>query len=36
VYEDEGTATAAAVDIDKTLKTKGIDAHIKVTEFYNE
>jgi 4-diphosphocytidyl-2-C-methyl-D-erythritol kinase len=36
VYEDEGTATATAVDIDKTLKTKGIDAHIKVTEFYNE
>jgi 4-diphosphocytidyl-2-C-methyl-D-erythritol kinase len=36
VYEDEGIAAAAAVDIDKTLKTKGIDAHIKVTEFYNE
>lgn len=35
VFPNEGVANAAAVYIDQTLKTKGINAQVKVTEFYN-
>lgn len=36
VFLSEGTARAAAVYIDQTLKTKGISAQVNVTRFYNE
>jgi 4-diphosphocytidyl-2-C-methyl-D-erythritol kinase len=36
VFLNEELANTAAVYIDQTLKTKGIKAQIKVTEFYNE
>lgn len=35
VFLDEGAAKAAAVHIDRTLRTKGIDAQVNVTGFYN-
>lgn len=35
VYLDEGIAQAAAVDIDQTLRTRGVNAQVNVTEFYN-
>jgi 4-diphosphocytidyl-2-C-methyl-D-erythritol kinase len=36
VFLNEELANAAAVYVDQTLKTEGIKAQIKVTEFYNE
>lgn len=36
VFLDEETANTAAVYIDQTLKTKEIEAQVKVTEFYNQ
>jgi 4-diphosphocytidyl-2-C-methyl-D-erythritol kinase len=36
VFRDEELSNAAAVYIDQTLRTKGVKAHIKVTEFYND
>jgi 4-diphosphocytidyl-2-C-methyl-D-erythritol kinase len=36
VFLDEEMANTAAIYIDQTLKTKGIKAQIKVTEFYND
>jgi 4-diphosphocytidyl-2-C-methyl-D-erythritol kinase len=36
VFRSDKLSNAAAVYIDQTLKTKGIKAHIKVTEFYND
>jgi 4-diphosphocytidyl-2-C-methyl-D-erythritol kinase len=36
VFSDEKLADTAASYIDKTLRTKGIKAQIKVTEFYND
>jgi 4-diphosphocytidyl-2-C-methyl-D-erythritol kinase len=36
IFRDEEMANAAAVYIDQTLKTKGINAYTKVTEFYND
>lgn len=35
VYREKGVAQAASVYIDQTLKTKGINAQVIVTEFYN-
>ncbi|MDE7205521.1 MAG: 4-(cytidine 5'-diphospho)-2-C-methyl-D-erythritol kinase [Lachnospiraceae bacterium] len=35
VFTEEDTARAAAVYVDQTLKTKGIDAQVNVTGFYN-
>jgi 4-diphosphocytidyl-2-C-methyl-D-erythritol kinase len=36
VFLEEEMANTAAIYIDQTLKTKGIKAQIKVTEFYND
>jgi 4-diphosphocytidyl-2-C-methyl-D-erythritol kinase len=36
VFRDEEMANTASVYIDQTLRTKGIKAQIKVTEFYND
>ena len=36
VFLDEETANTAAVYVDQTLKTKGIEAQVMVTEFYNQ
>jgi 4-diphosphocytidyl-2-C-methyl-D-erythritol kinase len=36
IFRDEKQANAAAVYIDQTLRTKGINAYTKVTEFYND
>ena len=35
VFLEEETAQAAAVYIDQTLRTKGMDAQVNVTGFYN-
>jgi 4-diphosphocytidyl-2-C-methyl-D-erythritol kinase len=35
IFHDEEMANTAAVYIDQTLRTKGIKAQIRVTEFYN-
>lgn len=35
VFTEEDTARAAAVYVDQTLKTKGINAQVNVTGFYN-
>lgn len=35
VFREEASARAAAVYIDQTLSTKGINAQVNVTEFYN-
>jgi 4-diphosphocytidyl-2-C-methyl-D-erythritol kinase len=36
IFRNEELANAAAVYIDQTLRTKGINAYTKVTEFYND
>lgn len=36
VFLEEGAARAAGVYIDQTLKTKGIEAQVNVTGFYNQ
>jgi 4-diphosphocytidyl-2-C-methyl-D-erythritol kinase len=36
VFLDEEMANTAAIYVDQTLRTKGIKAQIKVTEFYND
>ena len=36
IFLEEETANTAAVYIDQTLKTKEIEAQVKVTEFYNQ
>ena len=35
VFLEEDAARAAAVYVDQTLRTKGIEAQVNVTEFYN-
>ena len=36
VFLEEAAARAAAVYIDQTLRTKGIEAQVNVTGFYNQ